>query len=79
MSRLDNTTLSFVVFLPICVYAVSLCTLLMTQTERPLFPVSTLSDTLRCQVIIYLPYSGTGMSQVEEERERMKIQGEGKS
>lgn len=42
----------------------------MTQTERPLFPVSTLSDTLRWQVIIYLPYSGTGMPQVEEtERE----------
>ena len=33
---------------------------------KGLFPVSTLSDTLRCQVIIHLPYSGTGMSQVEE-------------
>ena len=41
---------------------------------KGLFPVSTLSDTLRCQVIIHLPNSGTGMSQVEENEGELKYE-----
>lgn len=67
--------LSFVVFPLITLYIISLLNSpQITQSERPVFPGSMLTDTLRWQVIIYLLPSGKGTSAVEE-NENERVQG----